>query len=77
MPANAQVVSVGMSTGMVNNNPMVPVELLVLSPGAAPRPVSTTLIVPITALGRLQPGATLPATVSASNPDAVVINWAG
>jgi hypothetical protein len=77
LPATAQVVSVGASSGMVNNNPIVPVELLVMGPDGPPRPVSLTLVVPLTSLARLQPGATLPATVSASNPDAVVVNWAG
>jgi hypothetical protein len=75
MPATASVVSVGASSGSVNMQPMIPVELLIMSPGQPPRPYATTLIVPVTSVGRLQAGATLAVTVSASNPDAVVINW--
>ena len=36
-----------------------PVELLVLQPGLPPRPVSTSVIVPVVQLSRLQAGATL------------------
>ena len=48
--ASAQVVSVGMAAGSMNGDPIVPVELLVLQPGLPPRPVSTSLIVPVVQL---------------------------
>jgi hypothetical protein len=74
-PATAQVVSVGQPTSYLNGSPVVPIELLVITPGGAPRPMSTTQMVPVQGMGRLTPGSSLSVTVSASNPDALVINW--
>ncbi len=73
--ASAQVVSVGMASGMVNLDPIVPVELLITQPGRPPRPMSTSVIVPQVQLHRLQAGATLPIKVSQSDPTAVAVNW--
>jgi hypothetical protein len=72
----AQVLSVGMTTGSVNNDPILPVELLVTAPGGAPRPVTATMVVPMGQLSRLSPGASLPVRVSVGQPDQVAINWA-
>lgn len=74
--ANAQVVSVGMTSGMMNMDPILPVELLVSLPGRPPMPVSATLVVPMAHLAKVSAGATLPVKVSASNPSAVSVNWA-
>ena len=73
--APAQVLSVGMSTGMVNANPIVPVQLMVLQPGLPPRSVSTSSVVPMNQMHRLQPGAALSVRLSASDPSAVAIDW--
>ena len=48
-----------MAAGSMNGDPIVPVELLVLQPGLPPRPVSTSVIVPVVQLARLQAGVTL------------------
>jgi hypothetical protein len=72
----AQVLSVGATTGSVNNDPILPVELLVTAPGGAPRPVTATMVVPMGQLSRLTPGATLPVRVSVGQPDVVSVNWA-
>jgi hypothetical protein len=73
--ASARVMSIGTTTGMLNNDPIVPVELVILQPGGPPRPISTSVVVPLTQLHRLATGATVPVKLSASNPDALAIDW--
>jgi hypothetical protein len=73
--ASAQVLSIGTTTGMLNNNPIVPIELMIFRPGGPPRPISTSVVVPLTQLHRLATGATVPVKLSASNPDALAIDW--
>ncbi len=73
--ASAQVLSMGATSGMFNNDPIVPVELMIFKPGGPPRPVSTSVVVPLTQLHRLATGATVPVKLSASNPDALAIDW--
>ena len=75
IPATAQVVSVGVTTGMMNMDPILPVELLVEQDGAPPRPVSATLVVPMAHLYRVQPGASLPVRISPSDPNSVAVDW--
>lgn len=75
VPGTAQVVAVGPSTGMMNMNPMMQVDLLVTAQGGMPRPLSKQLVVPMQHLARLQVGATLPVMVSQSDPDGVAIMW--
>ena len=72
----AQVLAVGASTGSLNRNPRLPVKLLVNLPGQPPRPMTPTLVVPTGQMPRLVPGATLPVTITPSNPQTVAINWA-
>jgi hypothetical protein len=74
--ATAQVVSVGMTQGMMNMDPILPVEFLVTQPGRPPMPVSATVIVPMANLSRVQAGVTLPVKMSQSNPSSIFINWA-
>jgi hypothetical protein len=73
--ASAQVLSAGASTSRFNNDPIVPIELMIFQPGGPPRPVSTSVVVPLTQLHRLATGATVPVKLSASNPDALEIDW--
>jgi hypothetical protein len=73
--ASAQVLSVGTTTGTLNNDPIVPLELMIFRPGGPPRPISTSVVVPLTQLHRLATGATVPVKLSASNPDALAIDW--
>jgi hypothetical protein len=73
--ASAQVVSVGTTSGMLNMDPIVPVELMILADGLPPRPVSSTLVVPMAQLARLQPGTSLNVRVSRSDPSAVAVVW--
>jgi hypothetical protein len=73
--ASAQVVSVGTTSGMVNSEPIVPVEFMIFPPSGPPRPVSTSIVVPVTQLSRLTPGMTVPVKMSASNPHALAVDW--
>ncbi len=73
--ASAQVLFIGTTTGMLNNNPIVPIDLMIFQPGGPPRPISTSVVVPLTQLHRLATGATVPVKLSASNPDALAIDW--
>jgi hypothetical protein len=73
--ASAQVVSVGTTSGMLNMDPIVPVELMIRADGLPPRPVSSTLVVPMAQLARLQPGTSLNVRVSRSDPSAVAVVW--
>ena len=77
VPGTAQVVAVGPTTGAVNMNPMMRVDLLVTqgSGGGVPRPVSLELVVPVANISRVFPGATLPVLVSPTDPNAVAIAW--
>ena len=73
--ATAQVVSVGLTAGMVNLDPIIPVELLVSQTGCRPVPLSASIVVPQVQLHRLQAGATLPIKVSLFDPTAVAVVW--
>jgi hypothetical protein len=76
VPATASVVSVGVTTGSMNVDPIMPVQLLVQQEGMPPRPVTLSLVVPFSQLYRLVPGATLPVRVSTTDPNSVAIDWA-
>jgi hypothetical protein len=77
VPGTASVVTVGPTSGMMNMNPMMRVDLLVTqgTGGGVPRPVSLELVVPITQTARVYPGATLPVRISPTDPNAVVVMW--
>jgi len=73
--ASARIVAVRGATGMLNSDPIVPVELLILEVGAPPRPLSTSVIVPVTQLARIHAGSTVPVKLSTSNPEVVAVDW--
>ena len=73
--ASAQVLSISAATGMFNMNPIMPVELLVTQEGSPPRPVSTTITIPVGMIPQVQPGRTLTVQMSASNPTAIAVDW--
>jgi hypothetical protein len=76
VPAKAQIISVGMSAGMMNADPIVPLELLVMQEGRPPRPVSLSTVVPMTQMSRMIPGTTLAVRIAETDPNAVAIDWA-
>lgn len=75
VPGTAQVVTVGPSTGAMNMNPMMRIDLLVTPQGGVPRPASREIVVPLQYLSRVVVGATLPVLVSQTDPNAVAIMW--
>lgn len=73
--ATASVVSVGTTAGMMNMDPIMPVELLVEQEGMPPRPVAVSIVVPMAQLARLVPGVSLPVKVSRSEPNSIAVDW--
>ena len=76
IPAKAQIISMGMTAGSMNADPIMPLELLVMQDGAPPRPVSASIVVPMSQIARVLPGATLAVRISETDPDAIAIDWA-
>ncbi len=73
--ATASVVSVGQTAGMMNMDPIMPVELLIEQEGLPPRPASVSIIVPMAQLHRVVPGASLPVKVGRSDPNSIAVEW--
>jgi len=71
-----QVVAVGMTAGMVNMDPMLSVNVLVLGTGLPPVPAQVNLVVPTAQLHRLVAGASLPARISRTDPTVFTVDWA-
>jgi hypothetical protein len=74
--ARVQVVSVTPTAGSVNGSPLVDVGVTVLVPGRPPVPAFASVMVPLTGLHRVQPGAVLPAWVDPVDPTGFAIDWA-
>jgi hypothetical protein len=74
--ARLHVVSVTPTVGSVNGSPLVDVGVTVLVPGRPPVPVFASVMVPVTSVHRVQPGATLVAWVDPADPTAFAIDWA-
>jgi hypothetical protein len=75
-PAKAQVVSMGMTTGSLNADPIMPIDFVVLQEGRPPRPVGAQVVVPYAQLYRVMPGATLAVRISETDPDSIAVDWA-
>ncbi|MCU1509626.1 MAG: hypothetical protein JWQ12_1891 [Glaciihabitans sp.] len=70
-------VSAARPTGlMVNFQPSVEIDLLVMLPSGAPMPVSTTVVVSQLNLTKVQPGTRLAVSIDPSEPASVRIDWA-
>lgn len=72
--ATATVQAAQQTGMMVNMNQGVQVNLLVMINGI-PTPVTTTLMVPMLNMVRLQPGAQLAVSIDPTNPASVRIDW--
>jgi hypothetical protein len=72
--ATATVQATQQTGMMVNMNQGVQVNLLVMINGI-PTPVTTTLMVPMLNMVRLQPGAQLAVSIDPTNPASVRIDW--
>ena len=69
IPAKAQIVSVGMTAGSMNADPIMPVNLLVMQDGHPPRPVSVSATVPMSQTYRMIPGTMVAVRISETDPD--------
>jgi len=75
-PAKAQIVSMGMTAGSMNADPIMPIDFLVLEEGKPPRPVTAQVVVPYAQLYRVIPGGTLAVRVSETDPNSIAVDWA-
>jgi hypothetical protein len=57
----------------INDNPRVQLHLMVAVPGTAPYPATLTQVVSRMAIGRFQPGSTVPVRVSPDDPQTLMI----
>jgi hypothetical protein len=57
-------------------DPITPVELLVMQDGRPPRPDSLSVIVPMSRMSRMIPGATLAVRIGETDATSVAIDWA-
>lgn len=76
IPAKAQIVSMGITAGSMNADPIMPVDLLVMQEGRPPRPVSLSVVVPMSQMYRMIPGTMLAVRISETDADSVAIDWA-
>lgn len=75
-PASAQV-NVARDTGqLLNNQPIIEMNLLVFLEGQPPYPVTVRQIVPLAQMGRLTPGSRLAVKVDPKARETIYIDWA-
>ena len=71
------VTGVGVSTGMVNMNPILQLDVMVQGDGLMPMPASRQVTVPMGQMARLVPGTAFSARISKSDPTTFTILWDG
>jgi roadblock/LC7 domain-containing protein len=75
LDATATVVAVRQGGGMVNYQPMVEIDLTVMTPGGMPYPATVAQVVQQVHLARLTPGSTLKIKVDPANPGLIWIDF--
>lgn len=75
-PATAQVNAARDTGALVNLQPVIEIDLLVLPQGQPPYPVTVRQVVPLAQVGRLAPGAQLPVKIDPTDRDIIWVNWA-
>ncbi|TBN57794.1 hypothetical protein EYE40_10570 [Glaciihabitans arcticus] len=75
VPATAIVTSAVAGGMQVNSSVLVELALLVMVPGGAPVPASTSTLVPQLQLGRLGQGASVNVTIDPRHPSSVQVVW--
>ena len=75
VPAVATITSAGQTGAMLNFNPVVELELLVMMPSGVPMPVSRQETVMQIHLGRCQPGLRLNVRVDPADSNSLWIDW--
>jgi hypothetical protein len=74
-PGEAKIISVGQTGMLINNNPVIEFDFEVTLPGVAPYRTKTRSTVPIIALPRVMPGATVPIKAGPSDQSKIVVDW--
>ncbi len=74
--ATATIISTRQTGALVNFNPVVDLEMLVILPGGVPMPVARRETVQQVHLGRCQPGLQLNVKIDPTNADSLWIDWA-
>jgi len=75
-PAIAQVNAARDGGAMLNMQPMMEIDLLVLPEGRPPYPVTLRQVVPMAQVGRLTPGTRLSIKIDPQDQSAVWVDWA-
>lgn len=75
-PATATISSAQPTGAMINFSPSYQVELLVMTPGRPPMPVTRTEIIPPLYLSRAIPGQVVAVRVMPNDPNDIYIDWA-
>lgn len=75
MDATATITAARQTGAMMNFNPVVELDLLVMMPSGIPMPVTRQEAVMQIHLGRCQPGLRLNVKVDPGNPDSLWIDW--
>lgn len=73
--ATATITAARQTGAMMNFNPVVELDLLVMMPSGVPMPVTRQETVAQLHLARCQPGATLKVKVEPTNPQGLWIDW--
>ncbi len=76
LDATATISAVRQSGGMVNYQPMLDIDVIVMAPGRPPMPATVSGVVEQLYLHKAQPGAQVPVKVDPADPSVVWINWA-
>ncbi|MDQ8044995.1 MAG: hypothetical protein AAGC46_14685 [Solirubrobacteraceae bacterium] len=76
IPATATINAVRQGSSMINFQPVLELDLIVLAPGRPPVPVTLAQVVPQVYLGKAQPGAQVAVKVDPADVNTVWIDWA-
>jgi hypothetical protein len=74
-PAQLQITGSRDTGTVMNMQPLIELDVLVIPDGAAPYPTTVQQIVPMAVLSKVAPGATLRGKVDPATPSAVWIDW--
>lgn len=75
-PAVGQVNAARDTGALVNMQPVMEIDFLILPEAWPPYPVSVRQIVPMAQIGRLAPGTRLSVKIDPADPNAVWVDWA-
>ena len=76
LDGTATINAVRQGGGMVNYQPILELDLLVMAAGRPPMPITVSQVVEQFYLGKAQVGNRVPVKIDPTNPQTVWINWA-